>query len=143
MLKVAMCVSLALSSVFFYGSGFAGTTSSTQENMLSEYTKIVEDFNAQYHTNYQIATPEQLEQVGADIDVEYASILAMTHDEFWEYLYEAHRNNVAMYDSSSYTIENMPYYAEEWKTEKQTECSIGREVKSSFVLLGNESSGEA
>lgn len=60
------------------------------DNSLSKYVQIVAEFNNEYGTSYQIATPEQLCKVGKSIDEITSLFNEMSEDEFYDYLYDAY-----------------------------------------------------
>ena len=81
LLSLSMTMSLTTAPLF----GVAA-----DEDALYEYRKIISDFNAEYETTYQIATPTQLEAVGENIEDVTTYFINMTEDEFWNYLYDAY-----------------------------------------------------
>lgn len=69
--------------------------SATDSGNLIKYQTIVSDFNKEYGTAYQVATPAQLEKIGDSIENVTAYFSTMTEDEFWDYLYEAYSLDLA------------------------------------------------
>ncbi len=57
-----------------------------------DYNEIINEFNKEHGTSYQIATDEQLSLIGVTPDERDAFIGSMSADEFKEYLTEIHNN---------------------------------------------------
>ncbi|MCM1313835.1 MAG: hypothetical protein NC205_02545 [Prevotella sp.] len=65
------------------------------EDPLSNYAEIVSEFNKEYGTSYQIATPEQLERIGESTEEIVDLFNEMNEEEFWNYLYDAYSMDLA------------------------------------------------
>ncbi|MDE7098391.1 MAG: hypothetical protein K2O60_04530 [Ruminococcus sp.] len=68
---------------------------SDDNNVLDKYAQIIVDFNEKYGTSYKIATPEELERTGSNIDEIEDLFIQMSEDEFYNYIYNAYLIDVA------------------------------------------------
>lgn len=57
---------------------------------LAPYYGIVDRFNSQYGTDFQIMTDETLEVENSNRNELVAFLTSMTEEEFWNYLYDAY-----------------------------------------------------
>lgn len=65
------------------------------EDPLNAYAEIMSEFNEEYGTSYQIATPEQLEKTGQSMDEIVDFFTEMNEEEFWDYLCDIHSANLS------------------------------------------------
>lgn len=66
------------------------TVFADHENSLTPYLQIVEEFNNEYGTSYQLATPDQLAAIEESTDEMLDFLNDMTESEFYDYLYDAY-----------------------------------------------------
>lgn len=66
-----------------------------EENPLNFYAAIVEEFNEEYGTTYQIATSEQLERIGSSTEELIQFFNAMSEEEYRDYLYDSYLLDVS------------------------------------------------
>lgn len=76
------------------------------EDPLNAYAEIMSEFNEEYGTSYQIATPEQLEKVGQSMDEIVDFFTEMNEEEFWDYLCDIHSVNLSsISDENAFTFD--------------------------------------
>lgn len=76
------------------------------ENPLETYDEIVSEFNDEYGTSYQIATPEQLEMTGQTMDEIVDFFTEMNEEEFWNYLCDIHSAELSsLSEESAFTFD--------------------------------------
>lgn len=76
------------------------------EDPLNAYAEIMSEFNEEYGTSYQIATPEQLEKTGQSMDEIVDFFTEMNEEEFWDYLCDIHSADLSdISDENAFTFD--------------------------------------
>lgn len=70
------------------------------EEALSPYVEILDEFNEEYGTSYQLATPVQLDVAGESVEQMTDFFNDMSESEFYDYLYDAYLIDLS--DESNY-----------------------------------------
>lgn len=68
---------------------------SAEPDELAEYRAVLSRFNTDHGTNYQLATEQQLENIGVSNQEFIAFITSMSEEEFWDYLCYVSTNEIA------------------------------------------------
>ena len=91
---------------------------------LSDYSKILEEFNSQYGTSYQIATNDQLGSVGIDRQSVVNYYSDMSNDEFYSYICELYSIDIEQNISECSNIYTSAENSEEFSSVSSINISI-------------------
>ncbi len=112
-------------------NGYIEIEQTSKGSTPEEREAILNKFNKEHGTNYQIATKEQAERIGQDAEEQEKEFNSMSSEKFEEYLTEIYENEQGILnDKQKFELENPvfmePYNADETIT-KEAERVYGDE----------------
>lgn len=89
-MKIINNLTIAILAFSISTSATASPIAFAVEDNLTSYMEILDEFNKEYGTSYQFATPTQLSVIGESVDKMTDFFCDMSEMEFYDYLYDAY-----------------------------------------------------